>query len=209
MLALPKDTFLYGFQRRSRDQNSNDKSLVVNKKAMRLRDVDFIFHDQPSIRRYSASIMVPGLSGPLEDIILFKNEEYHREITGKKAREKLVSLIKDNNPEEFLNEKYLIAIIRHLYFLGDFPHGVGTILWRIFQKLGFKNTSKCICSRYALYANFKGPQWCEQNKSIIFGWLEQEAVFRGISYNQRLADLFLSKALEIHYKKTEKSMICS
>ena len=83
--------------------------------------------------------------------------------------------------------------------------GVGTELKKLLKIVGITASPTCSCNARAKMMNDNGIQWCEDNKDIIVGWLEEEANKRNLPFSPYLAkglvNLAIKKAKKVQTKQ--------
>ena len=86
-----------------------------------------------------------------------------------------------------------------------YPHavkqGVGTELKSFLATFGIKGTPNCKCTARAIEMNFRGLDWCKENRELIVDWLEEEAKSRKLPF-VRFAG---RKAVDIAIKRSERA----
>jgi hypothetical protein len=60
--------------------------------------------------------------------------------------------------------------------------GPGTELKKLLGRIGIKETPTCSCNSRAALMDRNGPDWCQQNRSLIIGWLAEEAAKRKVPF---------------------------
>lgn len=98
-----------------------------------------------------------------------------------------------NNNIEYNQVKYLSE--------EKYPHGPGTKLSQMFEKIGIKATPTCSCKAKARIMNEKGADWCEQNIDTIVEWLREESEKRKIPFVKTVAKYFVKKAISSSRKE--------
>ena len=81
--------------------------------------------------------------------------------------------------------------------------GAGTELKRLLKLIGITASPTCSCNARAKTMDENGTQWCEDNKDIIAGWLEEEANKRNLPFSSYLATILINCAI----KKAKKVQI--
>lgn len=74
--------------------------------------------------------------------------------------------------------------------------GVGTELKNLLKMIGITSSPTCSCNARAKTMNENGIQWCEDNKDIIVGWLEEEANKRNLLFSHIGAKIMLNLAIK-------------
>lgn len=73
--------------------------------------------------------------------------------------------------------------------------GPGTELKKILEYWNIRPDEDCRCSDRAKLMDRKGPDWCEENRQTIVGWLREEAERRGLPFSKILARTLIWRAI--------------
>lgn len=73
--------------------------------------------------------------------------------------------------------------------------GAGSELKAMLGWLGFDVTPRCNCEKHAATMDENGVEWCEQNVSMIVGWLKYEASARQLTFSKAAATVLVNLAI--------------
>lgn len=73
--------------------------------------------------------------------------------------------------------------------------GAGSELKAMLGWLGFDVTPRCNCAKHAETMDGNGVEWCEQNVSMIVGWLKYEASARQLTFSKTAATVLVKLAI--------------
>ena len=71
----------------------------------------------------------------------------------------------------------------------------GTELKALLRFLGFTSTPTCPCNARAAEMDQQGCDWCEENIDTVVGWLEEQAVARGLPFLRAGAKVIVRRAI--------------
>jgi hypothetical protein len=172
---------------------TDQKGNVITPQPFMMNVLQVTYIDTPHLRIISASISPFPI--PLK---LWSENEYDLigDWTQKQAETRVLELLGTN----------IEVSLRNLYppTLEDDPNGPGSILSKMFYKIGIKSTPNCACKRHALNMNKNGIEWCEQNVDTIVGWLKIEAQNRKLPFIDMVAKMIVLRAINKSKKLKEK-----
>lgn len=73
--------------------------------------------------------------------------------------------------------------------------GVGTELKKLLATFGLAEVPGCRCRQRAAEMDWRGIDWCEENKETILGWLKEEADRRKLPWLEFAARLAIDRAI--------------
>jgi len=79
--------------------------------------------------------------------------------------------------------------------------GPGTELKRLLGKFFIRARDGCLCDQRALLMDEAGPDWCQENLTVIVGWMREEAVNRGLPFVELAARMLVLRAIGNAEKK--------
>ena len=82
--------------------------------------------------------------------------------------------------------------------------GVGTELKKLLAMFGISSSDNCACNQRAREMNDKGIAWCQDNLSVIVGWLQEEASKRRLPFSHIAASLLVKRAISNAKKASSK-----
>lgn len=81
------------------------------------------------------------------------------------------------------------------FSLAHAAKGAGTELKKLLGRFGLATAPGCACNARAAEMDRNGIDWCEQNESIIIGWLREQANARGLPFLDAAGRLLVRRAI--------------
>lgn len=85
------------------------------------------------------------------------------------------------------------------------PTGPGTMLTKVIAQLGITADEECACKKHARQMNTMGNDWCEENISLIVGWLREEATRRKMPFVDLAGKILVKRAISLSRQAKKKA----
>lgn len=167
---------------------------LINPPIMELTVLDVTYHDNPVNKIVTATIKnIPGQIVLLNDKDYINAGDYSQSFIENKLKQELTS-----NPAKKLRSMFPRT-------LEEDPDGPGTILSNMISSIGIKSSPTCSCRRHAIEMNIKGADWCENNITVILGWLKEESAKRNLPFVEVVAKLLVQRAIKTSRRLLKKN----
>lgn len=173
-----------------KDKHNN----IITPSPMVIEELDITYIYRPNTYSIYAQIVnIPGF------ILLFQGSSI--EELNNITLQEINNLFKDiltDNPQEILQSQFPRS-------LESDPNGPGTILSNMLSYIGINSSPNCSCKQRAIEMNTKGPDWCENNISIIIEWLREESNKRNLPFIETIAKMIVLRAIKVSKKLQKKN----